>query len=63
MIKFVLSSLPLYYLSFFKLFKGVESRIIKVQRNFLWKKGKASVKIAGYLRKSMWTKRRKRFGD
>ena len=36
LIKFVLFSLPLYYLSFYKMPKYVSNKLLKVQRNFLW---------------------------
>ncbi|GAU48580.1 hypothetical protein TSUD_369510 [Trifolium subterraneum] len=36
LINSVLSSLPLYFFSFFKAPKGVINELIKIQRNFLW---------------------------
>jgi len=46
LIKSVLSALPLYYLSFFKLPKSVCNELIKIQRNFLWGWGSVDRKIA-----------------
>jgi len=36
LIKYVLSVLPLYYLSFYKIPKYVSNKLLKMQRNFLW---------------------------
>lgn len=36
LIKFVLNSIPLYYLSLFRIPKGVLEKIIKMQRKFFW---------------------------
>ena len=36
MIKSVLSSIPLFYLSLFKMPVGVANEIVNIQRNFLW---------------------------
>lgn len=36
MIKLVLNSLPLYYLSIFKIPKGVVNRIIQMRRKLFW---------------------------
>ena len=41
LIKSVLNSLPLYYLSLFKMSKAVTYRIIQIQRRFLWVGDKA----------------------
>jgi len=38
----VLNSLPVYYLSLFKMPKGVAKEIIKLQRKFLWSGDSAS---------------------
>jgi len=46
LIKFVLSTLPLYYLSFYKLPKCVSNKLVKIQRNFLWGWGAEDKKIA-----------------
>ena len=45
-IKSVISALPLYYMSFFKMPKSVEKELIKIQRNFLWGWGSEARKIA-----------------
>jgi len=36
LIKSVLSSIPLFFMSLFKLPSGVAGKLIKIQRNFLW---------------------------
>ena len=36
LIKFVLSSIPLFSMSLFKLPSGVVGKLIRIQRNFLW---------------------------
>jgi len=46
LIKSVISALPLYYMSFFKMPKSVEKELIKIQRNFLWGWGSEARKIA-----------------
>jgi len=46
LIKSVLSALPLYYLSFFKMPKGVSNKLLRIQRNFLWGWGSEAKKIA-----------------
>ncbi|XP_016206848.1 uncharacterized protein LOC107647266 [Arachis ipaensis] len=38
LIKSVLNSLPVYYLSLYKMPKGVAEKLIALQRNFLWRK-------------------------
>jgi len=45
LIKAVLNSLPMYFLSIFKLLKKLAKEIIKIQRRFLWKEGKFSALI------------------
>jgi len=46
LIKSVLSTLPLYYLSFFRVPKCVSNELIKIQRSFLWGWGSTDRKIA-----------------
>jgi len=46
LIKFVLSSIPLFYLSLFKLPSSVLKKIVCLQRNFLWGWGSEGRKIA-----------------
>ena len=36
LIKSVISTLPLYYLSFFRVPKRIQTKLTKVQRDFLW---------------------------
>ncbi|KAL4306346.1 hypothetical protein AHAS_Ahas16G0169100 [Arachis hypogaea] len=38
LIKFVLNGLPVYYLSLYKMSKGVAEKLIALQRRFLWSK-------------------------
>jgi len=46
LIKSVLSTIPLYYLSLFKISISVEKSIKKIQRVFLWEWGQEERKIA-----------------
>jgi len=46
LIKFVLSALSLYYLSFYKMPKYVSNKLLKMQRNFLWGWSSETKKIA-----------------
>ncbi|PNX97198.1 cysteine-rich receptor-like protein kinase, partial [Trifolium pratense] len=45
LINSVLSSLPLYFFSFFKAPKGVIQQLVKIQRNFLWGGGLGDKKL------------------
>jgi len=44
--KFVLSPIPLFYVSLYKVFAMVLNEIVKLQRNFLWSWGSEERKIA-----------------
>jgi len=46
LIKFVLSSIPLFYLSLFKIPSNVLKKIVSLHRNFLWGWGSEGRKIA-----------------
>ena len=46
MIKSVLSSIPLFFMSLFKLPSGVAGKLVRIQRNFLWGWGAEGRKIA-----------------
>ena len=46
LIQSVLTSIPIYYFSFFRVPKSVINRLIKLQRSFLWGGGQDSKKIA-----------------
>jgi len=46
LIKSVISTLPLYYLSFFKIPRSVIKDLVRLQRNFLWGWGYEAKKIA-----------------
>nr|KYP37880.1 Putative ribonuclease H protein At1g65750 family [Cajanus cajan] len=46
LINSVLTSLPLYYLSFYKIPKGVSSEISRLQRQFLWGSNQGTKKMA-----------------
>jgi len=46
LIKFVLSSIPLFYMSLFKLPSGVAGKLIRMQRSFLWGWGAEGRKMA-----------------
>nr|KYP53471.1 Putative ribonuclease H protein At1g65750 family [Cajanus cajan] len=46
LINLVLTSLPLYYLSFYKIPKGVSSKISRLQRQFLWGSNQGTKKMA-----------------
>jgi hypothetical protein len=45
LIKSVISSMPIYYFSVFKMLIGVAKRIEKLQRSFLWGDGVAKRKV------------------
>jgi len=45
LIKSVLSSIPLFYLSLFKMLAGVANEIVSIQRNFLWGWGSDGRKV------------------
>ena len=46
LIKSVLSSIPLFFMSLFKLPSGVAGKLVSIQRNFLWRWGADGRKIA-----------------
>jgi len=46
LIKSVLSSIPLFYLSLFKMSEAVTNELVKIQRNFLWGWGYEGRKVA-----------------
>jgi len=46
LIKFVLSSIPLFFMSLFKLPSGVVDKLVRIQRNFLWGWSSEGSKIA-----------------
>ncbi|XP_016185460.1 uncharacterized protein LOC107627112 [Arachis ipaensis] len=46
LIKLVLNSLPVYYLSLYKMPKAVEEKLISVQRRFLWSKEEGRNSVA-----------------
>ena len=46
LIKSVLSSVPLFFMSLFKLPSGVADKLVRIQRNFLWGWGSDRRKIA-----------------
>ena len=46
LIKSVLSSIPLFFMSLFKLPSGVADKLVRIQRNFLWGWGSDGRKIA-----------------
>jgi len=46
LIKSVLSSIPLFYLSLFKMSEAVANEFVKIQRNFLWGWGSKGRKVA-----------------
>lgn len=46
LIKYVLSALPSYYMSFYKMPRCVNNKHLKIQRNFLWGWGSEARKIA-----------------
>ncbi|KAL5137899.1 Transposon TX1 uncharacterized protein [Glycine soja] len=45
LINFVLTALPIYLLSFFRIPKKVVHKIVSIQRNFLWRGGNEAAKI------------------
>jgi len=45
MIKLVLSFIPLFYLSLFKMSEVVTNELVKIQRNFLWGWGSEGIKV------------------
>ena len=44
LIKSVLNSLPLYYMSMFKMPRSIAQKIVKIQRNFFWGGGNGEIK-------------------
>ena len=46
LIRFVLSSIPLFFMSLFRLPSGVARKLVKLQRDFLWGWGADGRKIA-----------------
>jgi len=51
LIKFVLSSIPLFFMSLFKLSSEVADKLVRIQKNFLWGWGSEGRKIVGLLGK------------